>query len=53
MARTFNLGIGMILVVPDYAAMDVMQRIEAMNEHAYIIGEILDCKEAGKRLVWE
>jgi hypothetical protein len=24
-----------------------------MNEHAYIIGEILDCKEAGKRLVWE
>jgi phosphoribosylformylglycinamidine cyclo-ligase len=53
MARTFNMGIGMILVVPDYAVMDIMQRIEAMNERAYIIGEILDCKEAGKRLVWE
>jgi hypothetical protein len=33
--------------------MDIMQRIEAMNEQAYMIGEILDCKEAGKRLVWE
>lgn len=53
MTRTFNMGIGMILVVPDHAAMDVMQRIEAMNEHAYIIGEILDCKEAGRRLLWE
>jgi phosphoribosylformylglycinamidine cyclo-ligase len=53
MARTFNMGIGMILVVPDYAVMDIMQRIEAMNEQAYMIGEILDCKEAGKRLVWE
>jgi phosphoribosylformylglycinamidine cyclo-ligase len=53
MARTFNMGIGMILVVPDYSVEDVMQRIEAMNEKVYIIGEILDCREAGKRLVWE
>ena len=53
MSRTFNMGIGMILVVPDYSVLDVMQRLEAMDEHAYIIGEILDCKEAGKRLFWE
>ncbi|MEJ2727155.1 MAG: phosphoribosylformylglycinamidine cyclo-ligase [Deltaproteobacteria bacterium] len=53
MARTFNMGIGMILVVPDHAVLDVLQRIEAMNEHAFVIGEILDCREAGKRLVWE
>ena len=53
MSRTFNMGIGMILVVPDYAVLDVMQRIDAMDEHAYLIGEILDCREAGKRLVWE
>jgi hypothetical protein len=30
-----------------------MQRIEAMNERGYVIGEILDCREVGKRLVWE
>jgi phosphoribosylformylglycinamidine cyclo-ligase len=53
MARTFNMGIGMILVVPDYSAVDVIQRLEAVNEQAYVIGEILDCREAGKRLVWE
>ena len=53
MARTFNMGIGMILIVPDYSVVDVVQRIEAMNEHAFVIGEILDCKEAGRRLVWE
>jgi phosphoribosylformylglycinamidine cyclo-ligase len=53
MARTFNMGIGMILVVPDYAVLDVMQRIVAMKERAFVIGEILDCKEAGNRLVWK
>ena len=53
MARTFNLGIGMIVVVPDHAVVDVMQRIEALDEHAYILGEILDCKEAGRRLIWD
>ncbi|MGD2099592.1 MAG: phosphoribosylformylglycinamidine cyclo-ligase [Desulfobacterales bacterium] len=53
MARAFNMGIGMIVVVPDYAVLDVMQRIEALDEHAYVIGEILDCKEAGRRLIWD
>ncbi len=53
MARTFNMGIGMIVVVPNHAAVDVMQRIEALSQRAYVIGEILDCREAGKRLLWE
>jgi phosphoribosylformylglycinamidine cyclo-ligase len=53
MMRTFNMGLGMIFVVPDYAALDVLQRIEAMNERAFVIGEIGDCKETGKRLIWE
>ncbi len=53
MTRTFNMGIGMIVVVPDHAVVDVMQRIEALNARAYVIGEIMDCKEAGKRLLWE
>jgi len=52
MSRTFNLGVGMIVVVPDHAVLDVIQRIEVMNEKAFVIGEILDCKVAGQRLVW-
>ena len=53
MARAFNMGIGMIVVVPDHSVADVMQRIEAVDERAYVIGEILDCKEAGRRLIWD
>ena len=52
MARTFNMGLGMIIVVPDNAVLDVLQRVEAMNDRAFVIGEIGDCRETGKRLVW-
>lgn len=53
MVRTFNMGLGMIIVVPDNAVLDVLQRIEAMNDRAFIIGEILDCRETDERLIWE
>jgi phosphoribosylformylglycinamidine cyclo-ligase len=53
MLRTFNMGIGMVVIVPEHSAMDVVQRLEAIDEKAFIVGEILDCKEAGKRLIWE
>ncbi len=53
MVRTFNMGLGMIVVVPDNAVLDVLQRVEAMNDHAFVIGEIRDCKETDKRLIWE
>ena len=53
MMRTFNMGLGMIVVVPGNAALDVLQRIEAMNERAFVIGEIGDCRETGKRIIWE
>ena len=40
MHRTFNNGIGMVIIVPDNAAQDVMDRLAAMNEKAYLIGEV-------------
>ena len=40
MQRTFNNGIGMVIVVPDASAQEVMDRLEAMNEKAYFIGEV-------------
>jgi len=40
MHRTFNNGIGMIVVVPDSAAQDVLDRLAVMKEKAYLIGEI-------------
>jgi len=53
MRRTFNNGIGMIAIVPADAAQDVLQRLEAMNEKAYLIGEILACRDSGNQIIWE
>ena len=53
MRRTFNNGIGMIAIVPPDATADVLQRLEAMNEKAYLIGEIMECKDSSPRVTWE
>ena len=53
MRRTFNNGIGMIAIVHPDATADVLQRLEAMNEKAYLIGEILECKDSSERIIWE
>ena len=38
--RTFNNGIGMVLIVPAEDAEEIMIRLKGLNEKAYIIGEI-------------
>lgn len=53
MRRTFNNGIGMVAIVPPDATADVLQRLDAMKEKAYLIGEILECKDSGNRIIWE
>ena len=53
MRRTFNNGIGMIAIVPADAAPDVLQRLKAMNEKAYLIGEILAGRDSTDRIIWE
>ncbi len=40
MQRTFNNGIGMVIVVPEDSVDDVMDRLGAMDQKAYFIGEI-------------
>jgi phosphoribosylformylglycinamidine cyclo-ligase len=52
MLRTFNNGIGMVAVVPESAAPEVIERLTAMNEPAFLIGEIIERREDGERLVW-
>ena len=53
MQRTFNNGIGMIAIVPPDAAPDILQRLRAMNEKAYLIGEILACRDSSNQVIWE
>jgi phosphoribosylformylglycinamidine cyclo-ligase len=52
MLRTFNNGIGMVAVVPENAAPEVLERLGAMNEKAFVIGEIIERRDADERLVW-
>jgi phosphoribosylformylglycinamidine cyclo-ligase len=40
MLRVFNCGIGMILIVPREEANDVMERLQALGERSYRVGEI-------------
>jgi phosphoribosylformylglycinamidine cyclo-ligase len=53
MQRTFNNGIGIIAVVPPDATADVLQRLKAMNEQAFLIGEILESKDSEQQIIWE
>ncbi len=52
MHRTFNNGIGMIAVVPEDSAQDVIDRLGAMDEKAFIIGEIASREGSEKQVQW-
>ncbi len=47
MLQIFNCGVGFILVVPPDISDDVLQRLEAMNEKACVIGNI-EIQEKGE-----
>jgi phosphoribosylformylglycinamidine cyclo-ligase len=52
MFRVFNMGIGLLLVVPSSAAAEVMTRATELGERAYRLGEIReDTKSAAKERV--
>ncbi len=52
MMRTFNNGIGMIAVVSEESAMEIQERLIAMNEKACIIGEVVGRKSTDERILW-
>ena len=48
MYRTFNMGIGMILIVPAAEADDMLSRLNGLDEKAWLIGEISACAEGSE-----
>ena len=52
MMRTFNNGIGVLAVVPETHAHEVVGRLRAMSEDAEIVGEIVQRKGPGARVKW-
>lgn len=53
MFRTFNNGIGMIAVVPENAADEVILRLKGLDEACYVIGEVVQRKDDTPRIIWE
>jgi len=53
MRRTFNNGIGMILAVPAAVAQNIVEFLKAMDERAYVIGEIVAREPGGAHVTWE
>jgi len=49
MLRTFNMGLGMILVVSQRAESRALRLLAAMGEPAYVIGEVI---RGRRRVVW-
>ena len=50
MYRTFNMGIGMVLVVAENQAEDIIDRLKGLGEAAWIIGDIAMCGAGDERV---
>lgn len=51
--RTFNMGIGMVLIVPPDRHDEVRAVVEALGERAYRIGEVVPRTTPGEPIVWQ
>ncbi len=52
MMRTFNNGIGMVAIVHEKNTQEILDRLIAMKEKAFVIGEVINRKESGDRMKW-
>ncbi len=52
MMKTFNNGIGMVAIVPEKSAQEIMERLGAIKEKAFIIGDIAERKTSQKQIKW-
>jgi phosphoribosylformylglycinamidine cyclo-ligase len=52
MLRTFNNGIGLVVVAAEEYVADVMLRLQGLNEEGYVIGEIVERKNDDPPLVY-
>ena len=50
MARTFNCGVGAVLVIGKEVASAVLQQLKASNEQAWIIGSVTRCEDNGEKV---
>jgi phosphoribosylformylglycinamidine cyclo-ligase len=52
MMRTFNNGIGMAAILPEENVKDAIDRLNAMGEKGFVIGEIVKRDDSKPRVAW-
>jgi len=52
MQRTFNNGLGLIVVVPEGDSGDVLDRLSGMGEKAFLVGEVVKRSDKTPRIMW-
>ena len=52
MLRTFNSGIGLVVVVSEEHEAEVLLRLQGLHEHGYVIGEVVERKNDDPPLVY-
>ncbi|MBW1990360.1 MAG: phosphoribosylformylglycinamidine cyclo-ligase [Deltaproteobacteria bacterium] len=52
MMRTFNNGLGMVVIVPDSAVEDAMEMLSGMGETPFLVGEIMERKNEEPQIEW-
>ena len=52
MMRTFNNGIGFIAIVPEDSTQEIVERLVAVNEKAFVIGEVVELEDEKNRVKW-
>ncbi|MFO7556777.1 MAG: phosphoribosylformylglycinamidine cyclo-ligase [Desulfobacterales bacterium] len=52
MMRTFNNGVGMVAVVREKSTQEILDRLIAMKENAFVIGKVIEKKGAGDKVQW-
>lgn len=52
MLRTFNNGLGLVGILPADNAQELLERLNAMNEKAFLIGEIVERKDSNDKIIW-
>ncbi|MDD5722466.1 MAG: phosphoribosylformylglycinamidine cyclo-ligase [Syntrophales bacterium] len=53
MLRVFNMGIGMIIIVPEKDSKEIASHLERLGEQAYIIGHITNRDEESPAITFE
>jgi phosphoribosylformylglycinamidine cyclo-ligase len=52
MMRTFNCGVGMVLVVPEKSTGEVIDFLGGIQETAWVIGDIAEPKKGRGHFEW-